>query len=129
MISLNEFIKTKNYEVFIKKNDSIGTLKIQTFLVNQGLPIPNTKILVKKTIDNEEVIFYDGYTNGDGMINEILLNTPSIKTQDIYKLPTYNDYDIIAINNEYKLNNNYNVKIFDGQKTIQNIKINEVLDE
>lgn len=129
MISLNEFIKTKNYEVFINKNDSIGTLKIQTFLVNHGLPIPNTKIVVKKIIDNEEVIFYDGHTNGDGMINEILLNTPSIKTQDIYKLPTYNDYDIIAINNEYKLNNNYNVKIFDGQKTIQNIKINEVLDE
>ena len=57
-ISYDEFKKLDIYNDFINVNPDLGILKIEAFTVNEGLPIPDTDILIYKDIGEYNVIFY-----------------------------------------------------------------------
>ena len=55
-ISYDEFKKLDIYNDFINVNPDMGILKIEAFIANEGLPIPDTDILIyyrKKQAENK----------------------------------------------------------------------------
>ena len=49
-ISFDEFKKLDIYNDFIKVNPDLGVLKIEAFTTNEGIPIPDTDIVIYKDI-------------------------------------------------------------------------------
>ncbi len=121
-IDLEQFKKLPEYNDFLEKNSGEGILKIQAYTADQGLPIKDTDISVSKEIDAYVVLFYVGKTDENGMIDNIILPTPTIENQKIYQAPAYEIYNVLATNEQYKIYKNYKVGIFDNEKTIQNVK-------
>ena len=50
LISYEEFQKTDAYPAFAKQNSDVGYLKVQAFMADQAIPIPDVEILITKEI-------------------------------------------------------------------------------
>ena len=124
-INITDVDKLKNdveFNNFISNNSGMGTLKIRANSINEALPVENVKIIVEKKIGNNNIIFFEGYTDKSGMINNIKLPTPKRIISNL-EIPNFTTYEIIA---EYKKDDflkKYNISLCCGAELIQYINI------
>ena len=114
------FIKTNIYKDFINKNNSKGVLNIRAYAANAAIPISGLNVTVFKIIDNQKVIFFEGATDNSGIINQVLLPTPTISNNN-QEIPLSQDYDISAVYESQKLV--FKVLVYSGIQVNQNINI------
>ena len=114
------FMQTKEYQEFIKKNNSFGYLNIRAYAANSAIPINGLRVVVSKIINNQRIIFFDGSTNDSGMISSIALPSPSIESNNTV-VPNSETYDIVAnYNNEDLI---FKITIFSNIQVLQNINV------
>lgn len=116
-MNIDEFMKTKDYDVFIKNNPGVGNLKIRAYTASEALPVSGLNIVVSSVISNTKVIFYEGITDASGMIPNISLPTPSLTSN--LEIPNTLKYDIEAYMNG--VSRNFSVNMYDGISVVQNI--------
>ena len=121
-ISYDEFKKLDIYNDFINVNPDMGILKIEAFIANEGLPIPDTDILIYKDIGEYNVIFFKGKTDSNGMIDNIYLPTPKMSESNILE-PLYTVYDMNAYHIGFETIKKYSIGMFGGIKVIQYVKM------
>ena len=114
------FIKTDTYKEFINKNNSNGILNIRAYAANAAIPISGLNVIVSKVLNNQKVIFFEGATDNSGIINQILLPTPSISDNN-QEIPLSQDYDILAVYENQNLI--FKVLMYSGIQVNQNINI------
>lgn len=124
LISYEEFKKTPEYQTFIKENSGIGTLKVLAFTAYQAVPIPDVEIVITKDFGNNKVVFFEGYTNSSGIIENIQLPAP-IKKYDptTFEPAGHTLYDLAAISEGYETIKKYNIDIYDHINSIQYVKM------
>jgi len=108
------------YQKFISDSPGIGYLKIRASSANEAIPVEGLRIIVSKNIGSNKVIFFEGKTDYSGMINNIVLPAPKPIDNDEIP-PTFNSYDVEAINND--IDNNYNISVCCGFTVIQYINV------
>lgn len=119
-----EFMKTEEYKKFIEENPAIGSLKIQAFTAYQAIPIPDTEILITKKINDQQILFFKGYTDSSGIIENIELPAPSsLSSNELEATPAYTIYDLTAINEGYETIKKYEIGMFGDIKVIQYVKM------
>ena len=116
----SNFIKTDTYKEFVSKNNSNGVLNIRAYAANAAIPISGLNVTVFKILNNQKVIFFEGATDESGIINQILLPTPSISNND-EEIPSSQDYDISAVYESQRLV--FKVLMYSGIQVNQNINI------
>ena len=121
-INDKEFQKTETYKKYIEENPTFGNLRIRSYAAGGAIPISNLKIIVRKIIDNNNIIFFEGITDNSGLIERIKLPTPKQNPNNL-DVPNETTYDIIATYEKENLNLNYQVKMYEGVCVIQNINI------
>lgn len=124
LMSYEEFKNTEDYQEFIDRNTSTGTLKVKAFTAYQAIPIPDTEILITKDIEDNKIVFFRGFTDESGMIKDIVLPAPpedSNPTPDTE--PQYTIYDLTAIHEGYETIKKYNIGIFGNVGVIQYVKM------
>lgn len=124
LITYEEFKKTDEYEQFIKENPDKGSLKIQAFTAHQAIPIENAEIIITQDIGNNKVLFFKGYTDSSGIIDNIELPAP-IGTVDLkaQEIPKYTSYNLTAIHEGYESIKKYDIAMFGNVKIIQYVKM------
>ena len=118
----NNFKNSEIYKNFIKVNPSNGCLNIRASSANYAVPIDNVKIIVSKIIDNYNIIFYEGLTDESGMINQIILPTPNINSNDLI-IPQSISYTLEAIYEKDNISRKYTVLMYSGICVVQNINL------
>lgn len=122
-ISYDDFKNTPLYDDFIKKNPSVGTLKVYAYTADEAFPSKNTNIVVQKKIGDYTVLFYSGYTNESGVIDDIVLPAPNDIDKNVLEVPTYETYELNAFREGYldlKINN---IGMFGGVSVIQYLRM------
>lgn len=124
LISYEEFKKTDAYPSFAQKNSATGLLKVQAFMADQAIPISDVEILITKEIGDQIVVFFRGYTDSSGIIDNIVLPAPP----DIYNASTetiseFETYDLTAVKESFQSLRKYTISIFGGLKALQYIKM------
>lgn len=127
IISYEEFKNTDLYEDFLLENSDIGNLKVQVFTAYGAIPIPDTKIVVYKDIEEYRVIFFQGVTDSSGIISEISLPAPKMVTSN-EETPIYTIYNMTAFNEEYETIKNYTIGMLGGINVIQYVKMMPIVD-
>lgn len=117
-MNINEFMKTNEYNEFIKNNPGIGKLKIRSYAASEALPVEGLNIVVSSIINNNKIIFFTGKTDGSGMIPTISLPTPSLISN--LEIPNTIKYDIEAYMDSSN-KSNFSVNMYDGVCVLQNI--------
>lgn len=124
LMSYEEFKQTPEYQVFIKENPGMGTLKVLAFTAYQAVPIPGVEIVVTKDFGNNKVVFFEGYTDESGTIENIKLPAPTNKYDPITQQPAGHIlYDLAAISEGYETIKKYNIDIYDNINSIQYVKM------
>ena len=116
------YVNSDSYQKFISENPSKGSLRIRAFAASEAIPISGLKITITKTIDNSNVIFFEGYTNESGIIDNIALPTPELDTDNLLK-PFFSSYEITATYLPDNFVHKYIVNMYENICVIQNIKI------
>ena len=127
IISYEEFKNTDLYEDFLLENSDIGNLKVQVFTAYGAIPIPDTKIVVYKDIEEYRVIFFQGVTDSSGIISGISLPAPKMVTSN-EETPIYTIYNMTAFNEGYETIKNYTIGMLGGINVIQYVKMMPIID-
>ena len=122
-ISFDEFKKLDIYNDFIKVNPDLGVLKIEAFTANEGIPIPDTDIVIYKDIGEYNVVFFKGKTDSNGMIDNIYLPAPKMSDSMSLEIPLYTVYEMNAFHIGYETIKKYSIGMFGDVKVIQYVKM------
>ena len=123
-VNINDqaFVNSKEYQEFLKENPSQGFLDIRVYTASQAIPINNLKVVVSKTIGNNNVIFYEGYSDASGVVPTIILPTPKLNKDDLI-IPNGINYDILAIYVPDNVSEKFEVQMFEDVNVLQSINI------
>ncbi len=114
------FMNSSTYQDFVNNNTSSGYLSIRAYAANQALPIKGLRVIVSKILNNSRVIFYSGITDESGIIERIVLPTPTVSNNDEV-VPQSQDYDIEATYENQKLL--YKIVMYSNISVNQNINV------
>lgn len=67
---------TISYNEFLRRNTATGTLKVQASRAQNALPTEGVRISIINRFSDARVLFFDGFTDGDGLISGIVLPAP-----------------------------------------------------
>lgn len=127
-VNINElsFQSTESYKKFIEDNPGKGNLMIRASSAKEAIPLPNVDITVSKTIDNYNVIFFQGKTDNSGMINNLSLPAPKSNNNDLIT-PQSTTYLITATTNNKK--QTYTINMYNNICVVQTINIIPEMNE
>ena len=82
------------------------------------------EIIITKNIGNKTIIFFRGFTNSSGIIENITLPALSfVSSETPFVEPKYTIYDLVAIHKEYKTVKEEKIGMFGNVNIIQYIKM------
>ena len=67
---------TVSYDEFLRRNTATGTLKVQASRARGALPTAGVRISIINRFSDARVLFFDGLTDADGIIDGIILPAP-----------------------------------------------------
>ena len=67
---------TVSYDEFLRRNTASGTLKVQASRARGALPTAGVRISIINRFSDARVLFFDGLTDADGIIEGIILPAP-----------------------------------------------------
>ena len=121
-ITFDEFQKTTEYQNFKRENPSVGSLRVNVFAANVAIPLENVNIVITKKVGNYQVLFFDGFTDSSGIIDNIVLPAPDISSNNM-EVPGYTFYDLNASREGYQEVEQYEIAMFGNTKVIQYVKL------
>ena len=118
----SDFMKTNSYYDFISANTEKGSLKIRAYSANQAVPVKGLRIIVSHIIDNNKIIFFDGYTDDSGIIEKIVLPVPKLNISNM-DVPNTISYDISVTDEADNINTTFIVNMYENICVVQNINV------
>ena len=115
-------INSSEYQEFIRKNPSEGSLTIRVSTASGAIPISNLKVTISTIIGGNNVIFFEGYSDSSGIIESISLPAPKLNQDDLV-VPVGTTYNILATYIPDNVNKNFKVEIFEGVNVVQKINV------
>ena len=109
---------TVTYDEFLRRSTTSGTLKVQASRAHGALPTAGVRIRIISRFSDARVLFFDGVTDGDGIIEGILLPAPpaaaSLNAETARRGALYQ----VFANHPAFEPNVYELEIFDGVNAI-----------
>lgn len=121
-VSDTNFVNSRLYQDFLKENQATGNLRIRAYAANQAIPISGAKVVVSKIIDNNNVIFFEGYTDSSGLIERISLPAPKLNLNDL-DIPDKTTYTLKVTYLPDNLELPYEVNMYENICVVQNVNI------
>ena len=130
LISYEEFSKTDDYQGFVGVNPKQGSLKVMAFTAYQAIPIENAEIIITKEIGGNNVLFFRGYTDSSGIIDNITLPAPTSGYDDNSFRTSYTtSYKLTAIKDKYDSVKQYIINMIGDVKVLQYMKMTPITDK
>ena len=117
-----DFVNSDTFQKFMEQNPGRGFLKIRAYAASGAVPISGLKVVVSTNIDGNNFVFFEGYTNESGIIDNISLPTPKLDPNNL-DVPKRVVYDIRATYIPDNINLLYRVNMYENIFVIQNINI------
>lgn len=121
-INDEDFINTKLYQDFLRDNPSRGFLRVRAFAASQAVPISGLRVVVSTNIGGNNVIFFEGYTNSSGIIDQITLPAPTLDSNNL-DAPNKTTYNVVATYLPDNISSVYKVNMYENIYVVQNINI------
>lgn len=101
---------------------TLGSLRVQVFMANRAYPVPSAHVVITGTKNKR--VYFDGYTDTNGVVGRLLLPAPKkIYSQSPQETPPYSQYDITVSHPKFQSRKYVGVPVFGGVESIQNIQL------
>ena len=102
--------------------ESLGALKVQVFMADRVYPISSAHVVI--TGKENKKVYFDGYTNTNGIVGSLYLPAPKKSlSQSPQEKPPYAQYDITVTHPRFQKRQYLGVPVFSGVESIQNIQL------
>ena len=102
--------------------ESLGALKVQVFMADRVYPISSAHVVI--TGKENGKVYFDGYTNTNGIVGSLYLPAPKKSlSQSPQEKPPYAQYDITVTHPRFQKRQYLGVPVFSGVESIQNIQL------
>ena len=102
--------------------ESLGALKVQVFMADRVYPISSAHVVI--TGKENGKVYFDGYTNTNGVVGSLYLPAPKKSlSQSPQEKPPYAQYDITVTHPRFQKRQYLGVPVFSGVESIQNIQL------
>ena len=109
---------------------SYEELKVMAFTAYQAIPIENAEIIITKEIGGNNVLFFRGYTDSSGIIDNITLPAPTSGYDDnSFQTSSTTSYKLTAIKDKYDSVKQYIINMIGDVKVLQYIKMTPITDK
>ena len=112
----------KNYEDFENKNPSKGSMRVQVTSGGRSFPIINAIVKVRIPLDTGDREIFSGYTDIDGVVDNIVLPAPDSSIsldENNSTVPPFAVYEITVTHPDFAKSEFFNVPVFANIKAIQ----------
>lgn len=112
----------KNYEDFENKNPSKGSMRVQVTSGGRSFPIINAIVKVRIPLDTGDREIFSGYTDIDGVVDNIVLPAPDSSIsldENNSTVPPFAVYEITVTHPNFAKSEFFNVPVFANIKAIQ----------
>lgn len=109
----------ESYTDFIRENSRRGMLKVQASRAEQSIPVSGVKIRVSKDIGGREYVFFEGYTDRNGIIDGVELPAPPRGNSLSSSLPDKTVTYLLNADIPSYLPIAIDINVYEGIKTIQ----------
>jgi hypothetical protein len=115
----------ETYEDFLTRNANKSVLKVQVFAAEQSFPISNAKVSVTVMLKMGEKELYNGYTDIDGVVDNISLPAPdnSYSLDENNTIMPYAVYNLTVTHPKYASAEFKRVPVFDSVISIQPVQL------
>jgi len=113
----------ETYAQFIENNPSFGALKIQAFRGDLALPTENIRITVFKNFADGPYTFFEGVTDENGIIDDILLPSPPARNSLEAENPNKDAEYLFRATLDSFVPFDTVVSIFESVRTIQPVRL------
>ena len=111
-------------------NPEQGSLKVMAFTAYQAIPIEDAEIIITKEIGGNNVLFFRGYTDSSGIIDNITLPAPTSGYDDnSFQTSSTTSYRLTAMKDNYDCLKQYIINMIGDVKVLQYIKMIPIADE
>lgn len=101
---------------------TLGSLRVQVFMANRAYPVPSAHVVITGTKNKR--VYFDGYTDTNGVVGRLLLPAPKkVYSQSPQETPPYSQYDITVSHPKFQSRKYLGVPVFGGVESIQNIQL------
>lgn len=108
------------FNEFLKRNGETGTLRVQAFIGDRGMPVEDAAVIVFANFSDGERIFYTVKTNADGIADNLILPAPSRESSELPgSTNPYAEYSVSVSHPDYLSQRYEKVPIFAGIRSIQ----------
>ncbi|MBP9989415.1 MAG: hypothetical protein KBT46_07940 [Ruminococcus sp.] len=123
-VEISAYETYDNYDDFIAKNGSNGKMKIQV-TAGQTIPVSNAKTDISVTLRDEERTLFTGYTDIDGIVDNINLPAPAIalSLDENNSTVPFSVYNIKITHPDYAPAEYRNAPVFESVKSIQPVNL------
>lgn len=102
--------------------ESLGALKVQVFMADRVYPVSSAHVVI--TGKENRKVYFDGYTNTNGIVGSLYLPAPKKSlSQSPQEKPPYAQYDITVTHPRFQKRQYLGVPVFSGVESIQNIQL------
>ena len=117
-----QYVNSEEFKNFMEQNPTYGYLRIRAYAASGAIPISGLKIEITTKINKNKFIFFEGYTNESGLIDNISLPAPKLETNNL-DIPNKTIYEIKATYLPNNTNLTYEVNMYENVFVVQNINI------
>ena len=117
-----QFKQTSLFKDFQKENPSFGYLRIRAYSASEAIPIPGVQITISTIFQNNKIVYFEGETDSSGLIDRISLPTPKLVLDNLDE-PNKIIYELKTVYEKENINQTYEVNMYEGICTVQNINI------
>lgn len=127
-ILFDDFKKMDLYQDFIRKNLLLGETRVQVMGASGAVPIEGARVEIYKDIGELDVLFFQGETDSNGVINHILLPAPVKVPIGPLEVPEYSIYFMNVEKDGFQSLTKYSFMVMDGVEGVQNIMMKPLVD-
>lgn len=117
-----QYVNSEEFKNFMEQNPTYGYLRIRAYAASGAIPISGLKIEITTKINKNKFIFFEGYTNESGLIDNISLPAPKLEANNL-DIPNKTVYEIKATYLPNNTNLTYEVNMYENVFVVQNINI------
>ena len=112
-----------SYAAFLEQNPDIGYLKVQASRARQAIPVSGVQVLVLQSFLDHRVLFFEGKTDANGIIESIPLPAPPVAESFDAQSPQGGAlYQLYAFHPDFEPRE-YSVEIYADTTAIQPLEL------
>ncbi|MPN00199.1 hypothetical protein SDC9_147393 [bioreactor metagenome] len=114
----------ESYDDFKNEQTDDGSMTVKVYVANQAMPLKGARVVISKALKNYDEILFDGYTDHNGMIENVVLPASSRELlEEENKHKPCAMYRVTVTHPDHVKSVHDNISLFDSMQLVHHVNM------